>query len=108
MKRLFTLFFIFGLTTTIRAQWTVMPLLSDDAIVSYSFPTARTGYVVTSNSDILKTTNEGQTWTKIYDSAAQPLLGSYFFNDITLVNETTGYAVGTRFFGGDCSDGAFY
>jgi photosystem II stability/assembly factor-like uncharacterized protein len=101
MKRFSTLFFIFCLTATIQAQWTVIPLLTNDAIVSFSFPTAHTGYVVTSNSDILKTTNDGQTWTKIYDSAAQPPLASYFFNDITFVNETTGYAVGTRFFGGD-------
>ena len=101
MKKLFTLFFFLYLTTTIQAQWTVIPLANDDAIVGFSFPSPQTGYVVTSKSDILKTTNNGQTWTKIYNSATQPILTGYLFNDITFVNETTGYVVGTRYLGSD-------
>ena len=71
-------------------QWQQAVVPTQKMLTAVSFPSARTGYAVGHDAIILRTTDGGATWQKIYDDIEQgiPLL------DVHFISNNQGMAVG--------------
>ena len=71
-------------------DWRQVSVPSRQMLTAVSFPTDTTGFAVGHDAVILKSTDDGENWTKVYDDldAEVPLL------DIMMMDEETGFAVG--------------
>lgn len=76
-----TLILIFILAMAVNAQWEIQnPKYYGTHYMDLQFTTETEGFILTSDGDLLKTTDAGDTWFTFYKDTTNPVFGMYFFD----------------------------
>jgi photosystem II stability/assembly factor-like uncharacterized protein len=88
-------------STSLSAQWSQYGSPKGKALEKISFPTTSIGYAITSDDEIHKTTDGGQTWSVVYKQGKINGLDTYILNALYFKTADVGYAVGMDFLAAD-------
>lgn len=75
------------ITLTVSAQWTKVQSGTSSKLLDVHFPTKNVGYIIGEFGLVLKSTDQGKSWQKIYQDSTKEFASLHF------TDESTGYAV---------------
>jgi photosystem II stability/assembly factor-like uncharacterized protein len=84
-------------STSVSAQWSQFGSPKGRSLEKITFVSASVGYAITSDDEIHKTIDGGQTWSVVYKQGKINGLDTYILNALYFKTADVGYAVGMDF-----------